>query len=365
MKKKLLFVIPNLMGGGAERVLVNLVNALDKEKFDVTLLSIFDCGINKSDLSDAVHYRCIYKRQFRGNSRLFALFSPEKLHDMFIKETYDVEIAFLEGVAARIVSGCTKKCTKKVCWIHTSVAAPDVFVKGFRNLTEAQSCYQRFDAAVCVSQSVKQDFDRQAGPDATVLYNPLDGEKILTKANENATLLVNDGLPSVCAVGKLEPVKGFERLIPICAALRSAGIPVRFYILGEGSAFGALSALIGKYDVGDLFSLSGFQENPYAVMAKCDVFVCSSRREGFSSVTAEAMFCKTPVVTVDVPGMRELVGDCGLICENNDEALYNALKTMLTDGQLRAQCAARAFARVQQFDRQHAVGAIEEFLWDL
>ena len=366
MKKKVLFLIPTLMGGGAERVLVNLVNALDKDRFDVTLMCVFNVGVNKASLDVGVEYRYIFKQLFRGNSRLFAMRTPAALHRAFIKERYDIEVAFLEGVAARIVSGCEDPGTKKLCWVHTSVAEDAVFTAGFRTKKEAKDCYARFDRVVCVSEGVRADFEKKTGLSADVLYNPIDGERIASLAEEKADYPYQDGLPAVCAVGKLDPVKGFDRLAHICKRLKTEGVPAHFYICGEGSERERLLRLAEQCGVEDRFTLTGFLENPYAVMAKCDAFVCASRREGFSSVAAEAMFCRLPVVTVDVPGMRELLGDDGgIVCPNEDDRLCDALKTVLSHPELRETLSRRGAARAGRFDKKAATPKIGEYLWAL
>ena len=75
-KIKILFLIHDLMHGGAEKVLLNLVNNMDHEKFDITVQTLFDVGVNKQFLSDKVHYKTCYKKMFRGNTKYFKLFSP-------------------------------------------------------------------------------------------------------------------------------------------------------------------------------------------------------------------------------------------------------------------------------------------------
>ena len=96
-KIKILFLIHDLMHGGAEKVLLNLVNNMDHEKFDITVQTLFDVGVNKQFLSDKVHYKTCYKKMFRGNTKYFKLFSPEKLYRKYIKDDYDILVAYLEG----------------------------------------------------------------------------------------------------------------------------------------------------------------------------------------------------------------------------------------------------------------------------
>jgi len=104
--KKILFLIPNLMHGGAEKVLVNLVNNLNERKYKISVCAVFDCGVNKSDLKTSIDYSGIFKKQFRGNIHFFKLWSRRGLYKKFIKGSYDIVISYLEGLTARAVSGC-------------------------------------------------------------------------------------------------------------------------------------------------------------------------------------------------------------------------------------------------------------------
>ena len=137
MKKKILFMIPNLMYGGAEKVLVNLVNNMDKNVFDITVMCLFDKGINKQFLKDHIHYKYCLKKMIRGNSHLFKIFSPTQLFHGFVKDDYDVIVSYLEGPTARIVSGCTNNKTKLICWIHVQQKNKKIASKAFRNYQES------------------------------------------------------------------------------------------------------------------------------------------------------------------------------------------------------------------------------------
>ena len=124
-KKRVLFLIHDLGHGGAEKVLVNLVNNMDRNKFDITVMALFGGGVNEQFLKPDIHYRAVFQRMFRGNSHLMKLLSPEHLHKLFIKDQYDLEVAYLEGPSARIVSGCTNKNVKRISWIHIQQQSAD------------------------------------------------------------------------------------------------------------------------------------------------------------------------------------------------------------------------------------------------
>ena len=154
---KVLFLIHDLGPGGAEKVLVNLVNHLDPSKFDITLMSLFGGGVNEQFLKPHIRYISCFRHMFRGNSHAMKLLTPRQLHSWLIKEHYDIEVSYLEGPSARIISGCPHADTKLVSWIHCKMT-PQIFKTGFRSFQEAKSCYGKVDRVICVSNTVQSAF---------------------------------------------------------------------------------------------------------------------------------------------------------------------------------------------------------------
>ena len=134
-------MIHDLSVGGAEKVLVNLVNNLDCEKFDVTVIALFGGGVNEQFLNKRVHYRAIFNKTIPGNSKLMKLFSPRFLHKWFVKGKYDIEVSYLEGPTARIISGCPYSDTKLVSWIHVEQHTKEIAAQSFKNYQESVKCY--------------------------------------------------------------------------------------------------------------------------------------------------------------------------------------------------------------------------------
>ena len=116
---------------------------------------------------------------------------------------------------------------------------------------------------------------------------------------------------NVISVGRLERVKGFDMLIPIIRNVRENGVNVHLWIVGEGTEEKALKQLVLENGLGNDVTFTGFMKNPYALMSKMNLFVCSSRAEGFSLVLAEAMLLGLPVVSMNCAGPRELIRLCG------------------------------------------------------
>ena len=368
---KVLFLIHDLGHGGAEKVLVNLVNHLDRSKFDITVIALFGGGVNEQFLKPDIHYKAVFPKDFPGNSHVMKLFSPRLLHRLFVKEHYDIEVSYLEGPSARIISGCQHADTKLVSWIHCTMSGKGEIAASFRSETEAEACYDRFDQMVFVSGSVQEAFLRHCplSTKTCVRYNTNETDQILALKDEPVEAGVfSEGEIRLCGVGKLMPTKGFDRLARIHKRLRDEGYPVHSYVLGIGPEKERIEAYLEEHHLKDSFTLLGYQTNPYKYVARCDLFVCASHAEGFSTAATEALIVGTPVCTVEVSGMKEMLGEnneWGVVTENNEEALYQAIKRLLDDPALLAHYRGKAKERGKAFSTEKTVIAVEEMLMEL
>lgn len=363
--KQLLFLIHDLGHGGAEKVLVNLVNDMDPKQFDITVMALFGGGVNEQFLKPHIRYQTVFKRPFPGNSHVMKLFSPERLHKWFIKERYDIEVAYLEGPDSRIISGCPHKDTKLISWIHCTMKTPEETALGFRNAAEAQKCYGKMDTMVFVSQTNRDAF-LSACPYSgrtEVLYNTNETNEILALAQEEVEL-PKDAF-CWCGVGKVVPVKGFDRMIRIQKRLIEDGYKTHLCVLGEGAQRAELEKLAAECGVADSVTFLGYQTNPYKYVSKCDLFVCASHSEGFSTAATEALIVGTPVVTTLVSGMKEMLGEnnaWGIVTENNEDSLYAGIKQVLDDPELLAHYKEKAAQRGKTFSTENTVKAVEDVL---
>lgn len=369
--EKILFLIHDLGQGGAEKVLVNLVNNMDPRKFDITVIAQFGGGINEHFLKPHIHYRAIFPRTFRGNIHLLKLFTPRQLHKWFIKEHYDVEVSYLEGSSARITSGCTDPETKNVSWIHCTAASSQALAHSFRSVKEMETCYNSFDRMVFVAQTAEQAF-RKFCPlhnQTKVLYNTNESEKILALAQERVPLFSrNDDRFCWCGMGKVTPNKGFDRMLRIQKRLLSEGYSTRLLILGDGPQREGLEQWSQNHGIADSVEFLGYQTNPYPYLSKCNLFVCASHSEGFSTAATESLIVGTPVCTVEVSGMKEMLGEhneWGIVTNNDDEALYHGIKRLLDDPSLYAYYKEKAVQRGNTFSTENTVRAVEEMLLSL
>lgn len=361
---KIVFFIENLTGGGAENVLCNLVNEMDQSKFDITVQTLWKVDAQKY-LKPGIQYRYCYAEKSKVNqyrSRLEAALRLTYL--LHIKDDYNVEVAYLECGSTKILAGSTNKRAKKIAWVHCDLALKMADPQAFAE--KATGWYEKYDRVVCVSQNVKDSFDRLFGvPEKTVvLYNTIDDAAIRVKAEVRLPELPEKRRLTAVTLGRLTHQKGYDRLLRIHRELLGEGLDYELWILGEGEDRPALESFIAENGLSDSVKLFGFCGNPYPYIKVADLLVCSSRYEGFSTFVTEGMILGKPVVTTDCTGMRELLGDSefGLITENSEEALLEGLRTMLLDDSLRRQYAVRAAERGRDFSARDLTEKTEQFL---
>ena len=337
--KKVLFVIESLGGGGAEKVLTTIVKYLDKSKYDITVLLVTEVGIYLKEVKkycrvvamlpnydslesfvDKLKYKLDYKYIYSS--------SPRKVYKKYIKEEYDIEIAFVEGYATRLIANSPNKNSKKIAWVHIDMRENPYADQYYKSLEEHIECYKNFNDVICVSSSVKKVMEDKfkLENNLKVIYNPIDAHQILEKAKEFS---IEKDLKkiNIITVGRLENQKGFDRLINAIGRINSDKLNIHLNILGEGSKYNELKDLIHLNKLENTVSLLGFKKNPFPWVLSSDIFICTSRAEGYSLVIAEAMVLGIPIISVNCSGPNELLdfGKYGLLIENSDSAIRDVL----------------------------------------
>ena len=215
---KILFFIHDLKHGGAEKVLVNLVNNMDYDKFDITVMTLFNEGVHIKNLNKNIKYKYCFNKTFKANSKILAMIPAKWLYKKFIKDDYDILVSYLEGSCTRILAACPNENTKKVGWVHIEQKENE-FSYAYRSKREAIESYKKFDNIVCVSKSVKQNFIQLSGicKNVEVLFNTNETEKIkrLSKEEIKNEKFKSDKELKFCGVAKVLPNKGFMRLAKV------------------------------------------------------------------------------------------------------------------------------------------------------
>lgn len=374
--KKVLFVIESLGGGGAEKVLTTIVKNLDRTKFEVTVLTVVETGVYVDEVKKYCRLKTmlpdynalkspIEKMKYKIKYKFIYSAKPESVYKKYVREQYDVEIAFVEGYVTKFVMGSPNVNSKKICWVHIDMEKNAYADQYFNSIEEEKRIYSQYDEIVGVSNSVKEVFERKFALTNTisVIYNPIDMKEILEKSCEKIPFKRNKDLQIVTS-GRLEPQKGYDRLITALGKISKENKSFHVWILGEGSMHAKLENLIHINHLENMVTLLGFQRNPYPWIAGSDAFVCTSRAEGFSLVIAEAMVLKTPVFSVDCSGPNELLdyGKYGILVENTEEQLTDMLRKLILKKIDLEDLKKKSEQRSKEFNINKVMKQIEEII---
>ena len=368
---KILFFIAvlsnNGSSGGAEKVLITLVNHMDPSKFDITVQTLFPDEY-ASLLNSNIRYKYCYPKK---TSLYYNIFRVEAqlgwVYPLHIKDDYDIEVAYLESETTKVMAASTNKNAKKIAWVHCDF---DIAIKdkeAFVLKTAKQ--YSKFDRIACVSEKCKESFCSLFGinPESFVVHNTIDDNEILVNSELQLTYGVIKRKITLCTVGNMTPPKNHIRLLSIACRLHKEGYDFDLWILGDGQQREQIETFIKDNSMSEYVFLFGFQKNPYPFMKVADVLVCSSDYEGFSTFVTEGLILGKPIVTTDCSGMRELLGnnEFGIVTENSDEGFYLGVKSFLSDQKLSRYYSAKAQERGLDFHTQKLVQDTEKFFFEL
>ncbi len=326
VKKKLLFFGYTLQMGGAEKVLVDFLKVLAPE-YEIDLVLLQAKGELLKDVPEGVSVQQIRNHSFSyALFRYLPYFRKRKINQIANRKDYDVAIGFLEGRSATWVADIQKEI-RRIAWIHNDVTKFDIGIPE----AEIKASYPQMDEIVVVSEEAKKNFaEKYQIPEEkmTTLYNLIDEEKIGKLAEvpipqNNQFTFVN--------VGKMRPQKRQDRLIEIASRLKQDGYNFQIQIIGNGSEEEKLKKLAQEKEVMDRVQFLGLQENPYPYVKQADCFVLTSDFEGFGIAVKEALLLKTPVISTNVTGVKELLENekYGTLCKIDTDSVYTAMKNVL------------------------------------
>lgn len=349
---KILFHIDTLVGGGAEKVLSNLVNHMDQNRFDITVQTVYPDDAT-TYLSNGIHYKSIYPSKNKFNQILYRVEAALGLvYPLHMKDDYDIEVAYLEFGPTKVIASSTNKKAKKIAWVHCdfdiAIQDKETFIK------KAASQYKKFDKIACVSEKCKESFVSMFGndPEVVVIHNVIDDKEILEKANQPLKG-VNKRRFTLCTVGRLSAPKNYIRLLKTAYSLHGDGFVFDLWFVGDGEQRDLLESYICEHEMESYVTLFGFQKNPYPFMKAADLLVCSSNYEGFSTFVAEGLILEKAIITTDCSGMHELLDNYtyGIITPNEDKSFYCGLKKVLRDGIIENMAANRSLISMDNLTR--------------
>ena len=374
-KIRILFIEDQLVCGGAEQALFDLMCMLDPEKFETAVLEQKPGGTWNKKFRNAglkIFYDYCGRKETRNpivklqnlsqkmrTQKAYAA-NGEGLLDVIFPGWADIVVSYSmwDYPLCGFASGA-----KSVKFIHCNMETD----RAFHDLIlRDRELIERYDRIVCVSEIAGDAFIRATGRSkgVEVHRNPINSEQIHRMAQEKVVL--PEDAPVVCAVGRLSYEKGFERLIVIHKRLLEAGVFHRLVIVGDGPDRDYILRTIRAMDAEDTVILAGYQLNPYPYILRSKMLICPSYTEGLSMTAMEALCLGVPVVAA-VPSVKELFGDeiCGLITDNDNASLSAGIRRMLTDDAFYQQTVQGARNRSAYFDGKRMVKEIEDMFLSL
>jgi glycosyltransferase involved in cell wall biosynthesis len=368
---KVLFVMSDLGGGGAERVVLTVARYLDRRRFEPSLFLLKNEGVYWDEVSPDMPVQ--YGASGSGRLRYRAL----RVFNKLLAETgkNDVVIGTLELLPSYIayLSGALRR-KPVIAWVHADLNRHlQIYGAASIHRRVIRALYPRFRRIVFPSHSARDLFLELAPSTAgktQVIYNPLDFKMVVSKASENLPDWAEKifAKPVVVAVGRLiVAIKAFDLLIRAHAELLSRGVDHNLLILGEGSDRQLLERLAEDLGVSKSVSLPGFQQNPYQFIKSACALVVSSRFEAFGMVVLEAMVLGVPVICLtSASGAVEILdsGAYGICVPGEDpSALASAINAVLADPILCGRYSRLGSERVEFFQPEQIVREWEELLW--
>jgi glycosyltransferase involved in cell wall biosynthesis len=299
-KRKVVFIMPNLMGGGAERILINVVTALDRTKFEPVLFLQKRMGpfLDHVPADVPVYFGSDPPGKTRAQLPRFIREYLRSIRDA------DVIVGFLELVPGylAILAGYLRR-KSALTMVHVNL---DFYLTEVATWHRWASMllYPLAQGIVFCSQAGRDSFKKAVPghPRALhVVHNPIDLDAVRAEAQLSlpGTAKLAVAKPFLLGVGRLERQKGFDLLIEAFAKVVKAGLDYHLVILGEGPDRPQLEKLMNSLHISDRVFLLGFARNPFPYFKAADMFVLSSRFEGMPTVVIEAMALGVPTVCFD------------------------------------------------------------------
>lgn len=362
-RKKVLFITPSLCYGGIEQFQISMLEALEKEKYEITLYLYIDDTALLPLVQE--HVKVIVGKDnthyYRKPQALFlnalktinSLLGRKKVSDIFAKKLrayiheekmqYPAKEYFSQEKFDVVIANAVGQPTEMA--LHIPAEKYYVFFHSSVDLHHdmLERVFPKYDGIVAVSAGVRTMLQKaypMVKDKVLLLENYVDAETILEKANVSDTdSSLEDNITTICSCGRLSSEKGFDMAVEAAAVLDKKGYSFRWYFIGDGQEREKVEALIKNYSLEEKIVITGYMDNPFGFMKNCDIYVQPSYEESYGRTIKEAIILGCPVVSTATVGGKTLVRDKenGILTEINAEALAEGIKTLIDNEALRTK----------------------------
>lgn len=379
-KIKILFRHRSMEMGGVEKVMLSLMNNLDREKFEMTVC----LNLNQGELRDEFpsHVRKVYltdgKEDFSKNKIIqkIQLFqrrqkleklrkNPEIVDREYLKENYDIEIGMTYNDFEPVLNSSNRN-SKKVGWFHSEIQVPKLQPLVPKILEH----FPQFHYMIYCSEKIKnlmhEHYPNLNYPKESVIINAIPIEEIKQKANADF-LLPNAESKIFVSVGRLHTRKGYHKLMDAHKKLLNEGFQHTVIIIGDGEELPNLLEQQKNLGVQKSFVFAGNQMNPYPFIKNADFFIMPSESEAWPLVIAEALILQKPIIATKVGDVESMIEDrkTGYLIDYDTNEIYVAMKEFLTNEKLVSDLRENLTAIEKQFDNKKIFDEVEEIFVNL
>ncbi len=386
-KIKVLFVIESLGCGGAEKSLVSLLSLLDRQEYDLSIWMIHPEGAFKSLLPNDVtvvarpRYNAFESTLFRLSGVLYSVvrrWNKIVARTEYWGETYykcrgwiikapkgkwDVVFAYHQGLVTYIVAEKFRNC-KKVGWVNA-----DIFKTGY-NIAYNANFYRQYDCICPVSDILHSLMDERMpefSPKYLTVWDIINPSVTRELSKQPAPNLKTSSDECVfVTTGRLHALKGYDMAVEAARFLKKKCLKFKWYFIGEGAERRNIENLIITYELQEHVILLGLQTNPYPYMAQADVYVQTSRHEGFGMTIAEAKILGLPIVSTNFDVVYNQIEHekNGLIADMVGEKIGEQILRLVQDDGLRERIRS-AVMKEENTTSQTEVKKVEKLIDDL
>ncbi|MBV6880935.1 glycosyltransferase [Epilithonimonas ginsengisoli] len=379
-KIKILFRHRSMEMGGVEKVILGLLDNLDKSKLDITILVSLYQGELREKIPSHIRYIKMNKGKedfsknpllnkiqlvLRGLKIKFLEIFPAIADKIYLKEKFDVEIASSYTDFSSVLASSNKD-SKKIGWFHSDITFPKLQPAVPLILSQIP----KFDYFIFGSQQTKDILEKTYPelrfPENSVILNAIPIEEIKEKAQEFVPNFETSN-PVFVSVGRLHSRKGYKNLIEVHSKLIKDGFLHKVIIIGDGEEMDNLRNLIEELKVENSFILMGSLLNPYPYVKNADFFIMPSESEGWPLIIADTLTLQKPIISTAVGGIPEMIThqDNGYLINYDSEEIYSAMKEFMINKNLIEAIQEKLKTAEEQFDNQKIFDAVENIIINL
>lgn len=377
-KTKVLFRQRSMEMGGVEKVILSMLNGLDKKKFDMTIC----LNINQGELRNEIpaHVRKVFigegRESFSKNSliqkiqlaqrklKLDKAHKNPKVADAVLKDQFDVEIAPTYATFSAVLNSSNKN-SKKIGWFHSDITLPKLQPL----VPEILKQIPQFDYFIFGSQQTKdiltETYPTLTIPNNQVVRNAIPIGELKKKAVEFTPEFPQK--PVFVSVARLHSRKGFHKLMDAHARLLKDGFDHQITVIGDGEEMSNLKKQVNDLGVTKSFVFLGLLLNPYPYVKNADFFILPSESESWPLIIADSLILQKPIISTNVGGIPEMITHekTGYLINYETDEMYAAMKKFMTEPDYIGKIKENLVDIEKQFDNQQIFDAVENIILKL